>query len=75
MRLLATFSAYLWTCLKVIWIDSTFAGKDFIAQIAQDFGWKLEYLKRTDGNSAFYPTIARSPVRYTSLYEGRESLN
>jgi putative transposase len=37
MRLLATFVAQFWTFLKVIWIDSTFAGQDFIAQIASNF--------------------------------------
>ncbi|CCI17805.1 hypothetical protein MICAF_3190002 [Microcystis aeruginosa PCC 9807] len=34
MKLLATFSGPFWTFLKVIWIDSTFAGKDFIVQRA-----------------------------------------
>ena len=53
MRLLATFFAQFWTFLKVIWGDSTFAGKDFIAQIAQDFGWQLEHLKRTDEQPGF----------------------
>lgn len=37
----------------MIWIDSTFAGKEFIVQIAQDFGWQLEHLKRTDEEPGF----------------------
>lgn len=32
----------------MIWIDSTFAGKDFIAKITDQFRWQLEDLKRTD---------------------------
>jgi putative transposase len=53
MRLLATFFAQFWTFIQVIWVDSTFAGKDFIAQITIDFGWKLEYLKRKDEAPGF----------------------
>lgn len=53
MTLLATFWAWLWQCLKVIWIDSTFAGKEFMANIEQQFDWKLEHLKRTDDKPGF----------------------
>ncbi len=35
MILLATFWAWLWQCLKVIWIDSTFAGSEFVAKLEQ----------------------------------------
>lgn len=53
MTLLAYFWASLWQCLQVIWIDSTFAGKDFIAKIAEQFGWHLEHLKRTSQEPGF----------------------
>jgi putative transposase len=43
MELLATFHAHFWSCLHLIWVDSTFAGKDFIAKIGQQFGWTLEH--------------------------------
>ena len=33
MKLWATFAAQFWTCLKIIGVDSTFAGKDFITKI------------------------------------------
>ncbi len=51
--LLATFYAAVWSCLKVIWVDSTFAGKAFIAWVAQQFGWTLEHLKRTSDEPGF----------------------
>jgi len=70
MKLLATFSAQFWTFLKVIWIDSTFAGKDFIAQIAQDFGWQLEHLKRTDDQPGFTVIPKRWVVERTYSWFG-----
>lgn len=53
MELLATFASQFWTCLKIIWVDSTFAGKDFIAKVEREFGWKLEHVKRTDSEPGF----------------------
>jgi putative transposase len=70
MKLLATFSAQFWTFLKVIWIDSTFAGKDFIAQIVRDFGWQLEHLKRTDENPGFTVIPKRWVVERTYSWFG-----
>jgi putative transposase len=70
MRLLATFFADLCTCLQVIWIDSTFAGKDFIAQIARDFGWNLEHLKRTDKHPGFAVIPKRWVVERTYSWFG-----
>lgn len=70
MKLLATFFAQFWLCLKVIWIDSTFAGKDFIAQIAQDFGWNLEHLKRTDKQPGFTVIPKRWVVERTYSWFG-----
>ena len=43
MRLLATFFTQFWTFILVILVDSTFAGKDFISEIAQEYGWQLEH--------------------------------
>jgi putative transposase len=70
MRLLATFFARFWTFLQVIWIDSTFAGKDFIAEIARDFGWQLEHLKRTDENPGFTVIPKRWVVERTYSWFG-----
>jgi putative transposase len=70
MRLLATFFAPFWTFLTVIWIDSTFAEKDFIAQIARDFGGQLEHLKRTDENPGFTVIPKRWVVERTYSWFG-----
>ena len=53
MELLATFASQFWSCLKIIWVDSTFAGKDFIAKVEREFGWNLEHVKRTDSDPRF----------------------
>jgi putative transposase len=53
MILLATFWVWFWQCLQVIWIDSTFTGKEFVGQSERQFGWKLEHLKRTDEKPGF----------------------
>lgn len=70
MILLATFWAGLWQCLHVIWIDSTFAGKDFIAKIEQQFGWQLEHLKRTDEQPGFQVIPKRWVVERTYSWFG-----
>lgn len=70
MLLLATFWAHLWGCLKVIWIDSTFAGEAFINHIAQKFGWKLEHLKRTDEKPGFQVIPKRWVVERTYAWFG-----
>ena len=70
MKLLATFAAQFWTCLKIIWVDSTFAGKDFIAKIEQEFGWKLEHLKRTDSEPGFSVIPKRWVVERTYSWFG-----
>jgi len=70
MILLATFWAGLWSCLQVIWIDSTFAGKAFIAMIEQQFGWKLEHLKRTDEQPGFQVIPKRWVVERTYSWFG-----
>lgn len=70
MELLATFYAQFWACLQLIWVDSTFAGKDFIAKIAQQFGWTLEYLKRTDNEPGFTVIPKRWVVERTYAWFG-----
>lgn len=70
MILLATFWAGLWQCLQVIWIDSTFAGKEFIARMAQQFGWKLEHLKRSDQEPGFQVIPKRWVVERTYSWFG-----
>ena len=54
----------------MIWVDSTFAGKDFIAHIAQEYGWQLEHLKRTDENPGFTVIPKRWVVERTYSWFG-----
>ena len=70
MTLLATFYAAFWSCLQVIWVDSTFAGKDFIAWVAQQFGWTLEHLKRTSDEPGFTVIPKRWVVERTYAWFG-----
>jgi putative transposase len=70
MRLLATFWAALWQVLQVIWIDSTFAGKAFIATIAEQFGWRLEHLKPTSEEPGFTVIPKRWVVERTYAWFG-----
>jgi putative transposase len=70
MILLATFWAWLWPCLQVIWIDTTFAGKDFIAKIQQQFGWTLEHLKQTKEEPGFHVIPKRWVVERTYSWFG-----
>lgn len=70
MILLATFWAWLWQGLQVIWIDSTFAGKDFITKIQQQFGWTLEHLKQTKEEPGFHVIPKRWVVERTYSWFG-----
>jgi len=70
LTLLATFWAYFWQSLQVIWIDSTFAGKAFMASIAEQFGWQLEHLKRTDDEPGFQVIPKRWVVERTYAWFG-----
>jgi putative transposase len=70
MVLLATFCAPVWLCLQRIWVDSTFAGKEFIAKIAQQFGWQLEHVKRTDDQPGFVAILKRWVVERTYAWFG-----
>jgi putative transposase len=53
LTLLTFFCASLWSCLQLIWVDSTFGGKDFIAKVKQRYGRKLEVVKRSDDVKGF----------------------
>ncbi len=53
LTLLAFFCASFWSCLQLIWVDSTFGGKDFIAKVKQRYGWNLEVVKRSDNAKGF----------------------
>jgi putative transposase len=70
MKLIATWAAHLWSFLQVIWVDSTFAGKDFIAYIAKEFGWQLEQVKRTDDQPGFQVIPKRWVVERTYSWFG-----
>jgi putative transposase len=54
----------------VIWIDSTFAGQEFVAQIERQFGWKLEHLKRTNRKPGFQVIPKRWVVERTYSWFG-----
>jgi putative transposase len=70
LELLAIFFAHLWTCLKLIWTDSNFGGKDFIAAIVKRFGWQLEVVKRTDDQPGFAVIPKRWVVERTYSWFG-----
>ena len=53
MTLLGVWFADAWGCLQLIWTDSTFGGKDFIAWVKATFNWTLEVVKRTDDEKGF----------------------
>jgi len=55
---------------QLIWIDSTFAAKEFIAKIADQFGWTLEYLKRTSDEPGFTVIPKRWVVERTYAWFG-----
>lgn len=52
--LLALFgAAAVWNCLQLIWVESTFGGKDFLEKVQRRYGWKLEVVKRSDDQKGF----------------------
>lgn len=70
MLLLSAFWAGVWSFLQVIWIDSTFGGKNFIAKIHNQFGCYLEHIKRTDNESGFKVIPKRWVVERTYSWFG-----
>ena len=54
----------------MIWIDSTFAGKEFIATIAEHFGWRLEHLLPTSDEPGFTVIPKRWVVERTYAWFG-----
>jgi putative transposase len=70
MLLLTTFWAHLWGCLKVIWVDSIFAGKNFTAAIAKHVGWHLDHLKPTTEEPGFFVIPERWVVERTYAWFG-----
>lgn len=54
----------------MIWIDYTFAGKEFITKIADQFGRTLEHLKRTSDEPEFTVTPNRWAVERTYAWFG-----
>ena len=53
LTLLGIWFAATWSCIKLIWTDSTFGGKDFTAWVKQTFAWTLEVVKRPEGQKGF----------------------
>ena len=69
--LLALWFAPLWQSLKLIWTDSTFGGKDFLAWVKQAFGWTLEVVKKKEGQKGFEVLPRRWVVERTFSWFGR----
>jgi putative transposase len=53
MMLLGVWFAAAWSCLELIWTDSTFGGTNFIAWVKKIFSWTLEVVKRSDDEKGF----------------------
>ncbi|NEQ26660.1 MAG: IS5 family transposase [Microcoleus sp. SIO2G3] len=70
LLLLAFFCASVWSCLQLIWVDSTFGGKDFIAKVKQHYGWTLEVVKRSDHQKGFVLLPKRWVVERTFSWLG-----
>jgi putative transposase len=70
LTLLAFFCASVWSCLQLIWVDSTFGGKDFIAKVKQRYGWTLQVVKRTDDQKGFVLLPKRWVVERTFSWFG-----
>lgn len=71
MMLLGVWFAAAWGCLKLIWTDSTFGGKNFIAWVKQTFNWTLEVVKRSDDEKGFKVLPKRWVVERTFSWFGR----
>lgn len=69
LTLLAFFYAALWSCLQLIWVDSTFGGKDFIVKVKQRYGWML-VVKRSDDQTGFVLLPKRWVVERTFSWLG-----
>ncbi len=70
LTVLAFFCASFWSCLQLIWVDSTFGGKDFIAKVKQRYGWNLEVVKRSDDAKGFVLLPKRWVVERTFSWFG-----
>lgn len=71
MKLLALWFASVWGCLQLIWTDSTFGGKAFIAWMKTNFNWSLEVVKRKEGKTGFNVLPKRWVVERTFAWFGR----
>lgn len=70
LMLLALFCAAAGSSLQCIWVDSTFGGKDFIANVKRRYGWNLEVVKRTDHQKGFVLLPKRWVVERTFAWLG-----
>ena len=71
VKLLALWFAAAWGCLQLIWTDSTFGGKAFIAWMKATFHWQLEVVKRQEGEKGFHVLPKRWVVERTFAWFGR----
>ena len=71
LNLLGLCFATAWQCLQIIWTDSTFGGKAFIAWVKQTFGWTLEVVKRPADQQGFQVLPKRWVVERTFSWFGR----
>jgi putative transposase len=70
LMLLAFFCASRWSCLQLIWVDSTFGGKDFLAKVKRHYVWTLEVVKRSDDQKGFVLLPKRWVVERTFSWFG-----
>ena len=71
MILLGVWFALAWSCLQLIWTDSTFGGRRFIAWVKQTFGWTLEVVRRPEEQKGFQVLPRRWVVERTFAWFGR----
>ena len=71
LKLLGVFWAPLWSCLQLIWTDSTFGGKQFLEWVHQEFGWVVEVVKRPEDQKGFEVLPKRWVVERTFGWFGR----
>lgn len=69
--LLGVWFSSFWSCLQLIWTDSTFGGKAFTAWVKQTFGWTLEVVKRPPNQKGFQVQPRRWVVERTFSWFGR----
>lgn len=71
LKLLLTWWGATWSCLKLVWTDSTFGGRAFVEWVKQSVGWVLEVVKAAEGQRGFAVLPRRWVVERTFGWFGR----